>query len=101
MQFLEDISLTFDDYESESELDTHKNDANFKAQSSIPDTEPDFSWDFVPRPDIPLGNVDMSFEKWPGNRRSSNARHYRLHLSPTFLLLRLRFTGIFKTFHIH
>ncbi|KAK3940300.1 hypothetical protein QBC46DRAFT_354287 [Diplogelasinospora grovesii] len=68
-EFLEDISLTFDDDDSEPGSKVHKkpprvlkihpvnvtkhseHDVNPTAETPIPATGPDFSWDFIPRYD--------------------------------------------------
>ncbi|KAH6997700.1 hypothetical protein BKA56DRAFT_6429 [Ilyonectria sp. MPI-CAGE-AT-0026] len=82
VEFLEDISLTFDDDDSEPGSQVHdkpphvvkihseyvtkhsEHDVNPTAETSVPAAEPGISWDFIPRHNVPLGTVDEAFDQW-------------------------------------
>jgi tRNA A-37 threonylcarbamoyl transferase component Bud32 len=73
----ENISLNFDDNvetsisqvrdankKIEDIIEQLEYDLGHIKEASIPATEPDFSWDFIPRLNVPLGAVDAAFEQW-------------------------------------
>lgn len=68
VEFLEGVSLTFEEYDSESgrEYTTNpsEHDVDSVAEMSIPETAQDFSWDFIPQHDVPLGPTDAAFKEW-------------------------------------
>lgn len=97
-EFVEDISLTFRDdgvsagspsfkpvstafqvdreYEIEYMKDSGVHATEDKTQSffaTVPSTEPKFSWDFVPRKEIPINAVDLAFEHWHHHAAASES----------------------------
>ncbi|KAK2752266.1 NB-ARC and TPR domain protein [Colletotrichum kahawae] len=103
VEFLENTSLTFDDYDNESGSKPHKtppsvveihpeyvtkrleHDVNPIAETSIPDTGPDF-WNFIPSRDVPLGAVDKAFFHWPVDEVQRCSGNATQTASPSFIL---------------